>query len=195
MRSRRNRAMIAAGLIAGNGILALRSTEVVRGDDTGDFTKKISKAMPSGWSATFKKPDGGAPGFIYIQTPKIKTGDSKWADDIDETGIEAFSVYIEVLPKHSQTQVSDMKTRNKTVYERLRKQLGPKRASQSQELVHVPQFYNSNYSYYVRHNRSFPREIEDKKKLREVIKTISADWNSYTSQEDDIASAILGIVK
>lgn len=192
MGCKRDRVRMYAALVVAVGSYALVST--ARGTDAEDFATKLSKAMPPGWSATFLKPEGDRLGAIVIETAKIQTGDTSHADDVDETRIETVEIRVEVHPLYASAKRDEMLNRNKAVYERLKKTGGPKRARASNELIHVPQFRDNKYSYWVKRNRRRPRLPEDMEKFRQVLKRISAEWKLYGSEDADVAGALLLIL-
>lgn len=190
----KKRVVMWAALVA-VGACSIDGIATARGDNDGDFSKKIAKVMPSGWTVTFVRPDGERLGCIQIRTNKIETRDTNYADDIDEVRTETIDIDVEVHPRYSPAKIEEMEGHNKAIYETLRaNKVGLKRAATSPELIRVPQFHDNNYSYFVRHHRRRPSRIEDRQKLKEVIKAVSAEWKSYGPGNPDVVQAIGNIL-
>jgi len=192
MGGKTDRVRIYAALVVAVGSCAWGGT--ARGTDAEEFAKKLSKAMPPGCSAAFRMPEGDRLGAIVIKTSKMQTGDTNHADDVDETRIETVEIYVEVHPLYAAAKRDEMLSRNKVGYERLLKTVGPKRARASSELIHVPPFHDTKYSYWVKRNRRRPRQAEDMEEFCKVIKTMSDEWRLYGTEDADVARAILRIL-
>ena len=189
----KSRIVLYVTLVTATSIGLSGGTVFANGED-GDLVRRITKALPPGWSVDISTFQGKC--FVNIATAPMETKASIYGNSFPGGRRMPLGINVTILPRYTPEMLNRIKSYNKPVREKL-KGLDYHYAAYrdvESKLIDEPMFYDATYGFSVRYASRVPSKAEDSRKLMEVVTSISSDWKSYDATKPDVLAELQRIL-
>jgi hypothetical protein len=162
-----------------------------KGED-GDLVRRITKALPPGWSVELTGVDGNC--VVHITTGPMETQPkSRPGNSVVGLPRNQVVVSVIVLPRYTTEMLDRIKRHNRTLREKTANEpdlSGDEYRGIISDRIDEPTFYDSFCGFSIVYPLQVPSRVEDLRKLMDVLRSFTSDWKSYDTKSPDVAAEL-----